>query len=115
MRIPDLEAGSRPAGRRAPGNDPAARLFPTQVAIRESKVHTQPNPTPLATLIRSEATVSGHRNLYCFHYDACLDVAVKLDWDSWSCEKCPLFRVQEEPRAFAGNFANDWRGPGAAH
>jgi hypothetical protein len=70
-----------------------------------------PNPTPLATLIRSEATVSGHRNLYCFHYDACLDVAVKLDWDSWSCEKCPLFRVQEEPRHFAGAFANDRRGP----
>jgi hypothetical protein len=74
------------------------------------QVHTQPNPTPLATLIRSEATVSGHRNLYCFHYDACLDVAVKLDWDSWSCEKCPLFRVQEQPRSFAGNFANDRRG-----
>jgi len=79
-------------------------------------VHTQPNPTPLATLIRSEATVAGHRNLYCFHYDACLDVAVKLDWDSWSCEKCPLFRVQEEPRTFAGSFANDRRSGGnAAH
>jgi hypothetical protein len=78
-------------------------------------VHTQPNPTPLATLIRSEATVSGHRNLYCFHYDACLDVAVKLDWDSWSCEKCPLFRVQEAPRDFAGSFANDRRGGGQQH
>ena len=43
-------------------------------------MHTQPNPTPLATLIRSEGTVSGHRNLYCFHYDACLDVAVRLDY-----------------------------------
>ena len=40
---------------------------------------------------------------------------MKLDWDSWSCEKCPLFRIQEEPRAFAGNFANDRRGPGAQH
>ena len=42
-------------------------------------MHTLPNPTPLATLIRSETTVSGHRNLYCLHYDACLNVAVKLD------------------------------------
>ena len=72
----------------------------------------QPNPTPLTQLIRSENVVPGFRNLYCFHYDGCLDVAVKLDWDSWSCEKCPLFRVQEEQRAFAGNFANDRRGGG---
>jgi hypothetical protein len=85
-------------------------LFLPRAAIRENAVYTQPNPTPLATLIRSESTVSGHRNLYCFHYDACLDVAVKLDWDSWSCEKCPLFHVQEAPREFAGNFANDRRG-----
>jgi hypothetical protein len=73
-------------------------------------VHTQPNPTPLATLIRSEGTVAGHRNLYCFHYDACLDVAVKLDWDSWSCEKCPLFAVHDAPRDKAGQFAHDRRG-----
>jgi hypothetical protein len=73
-------------------------------------VYAQPNPTPLAQLIRSESTVSGHRNLYCFHYDACLDVAVKLDWDSWSCEKCPLFAEHEAPRDFAGVYANERRG-----
>jgi hypothetical protein len=50
------------------------------------------------------------RNLYCLHYDACLDVAVKLDWDSWSCEKCPLFAVHEAPREHAGHFAHDRRG-----
>jgi hypothetical protein len=69
-----------------------------------------PNPSPLAQLIRSEATVGGHRNLYCLHYDSCLDVAVKLDWDSWSCEKCSLFEVHDAPRDFAGFFANDRRG-----
>jgi hypothetical protein len=73
-------------------------------------VYAQPNPTPLAQLIRSESTVAGHRNLYCFHYDACLDVAVKDDWDSWSCEKCPLFAEHEEPREFAGFYANERRG-----
>lgn len=88
--------------------------FSPEEPLRESTVHSQPNPTPLAALIRSEATVLGHRNLYCLHYDGCLDVAVKLDWDSWSCEKCPLFRVQEEPRTFAGIFANDRRGAGQA-
>ena len=60
------------------------------------------NPTPLTQLIRSETTVAGHRNLYCLHYDACLDVAVKLDWDSWSCEKCPLFKLHDEPLSSPG-------------
>ena len=78
-------------------------------------MEANPNPTPLTQLIRSETTVAGHRNLYCLHYDACLDVAVKLDWDSWSCEKCPLFKLHEEPRSFAGMFANDRRGGGQPH
>ncbi len=73
-------------------------------------MNTEPNPTPLAQLIRSEATVAGHRNLYCDHYDACLDVAVKLDWDSWSCEKCGLFPLHDAPRDFAGSFATERRG-----
>jgi hypothetical protein len=68
-----------------------------------------PHPTPLLQLIRSEAVVSGHRNLYCLHYDACLDVAVKADWDSWTCEKCPLFAVHDAPRDFANTFANERR------
>jgi hypothetical protein len=69
-----------------------------------------PNPQPLMQLIRSEAIVSGHRNLYCLHYDACLDVAVKLDWDSFTCEKCPLFSVHDAPREFADPFANERHG-----
>jgi hypothetical protein len=69
-----------------------------------------PNPTPLLQLIRSEAIVSGHRNLYCVHYDGCLDVAVKNDWDSFTCEKCQLFGVHHEPREFADPFANERHG-----
>ncbi len=69
-----------------------------------------PNPTPLLQLIRSEAIVPGHRNLYCVHYDGCLDVAVKLDWDSFTCEKCPLFSVHDAPREFADSFANERHG-----
>ncbi len=73
-----------------------------------------PNPSPLSQLIRSETVVSGHRSLYCFHYDGCLDVAVKHDWDSWSCERCSLFQVEAGPagpRDHATSFANDRRGP----
>jgi hypothetical protein len=77
---------------------------------RAEDMHMLPNPTPLMQLIRSESVVSGHRNLYCMHYDACLDVAVKLDWDSFTCEKCPLFAEHEAPRDFAGSFANERRG-----
>jgi len=73
-------------------------------------MHAQPNPTPLTQLIRSESIVSGHRNLYCFHYDGCLDVAVKADWDSWTCAKCPLFAEHEAPRDFARAFANERHG-----
>jgi len=30
------------------------------------------------------------RELYCAHYDDCLDVAVKLDWEGFSCSDCPI-------------------------
>jgi hypothetical protein len=68
-----------------------------------------PHPTPLLQLIRSEVTVSAHRNLYCVHYDSCLDVAVKRDWDSWTCGACPLFSVHDAPRDFANTYANERR------
>jgi hypothetical protein len=68
-----------------------------------------PHPTPLLQLIRSEGTVSSHRNLYCVHYDSCLDVAVKRDWDSWTCGNCPLFTVHDAPRDFANPYANERR------
>jgi hypothetical protein len=74
-------------------------------------VTLHPNPSPLSQLIRSETVVSGHRSLYCFHYDGCLDVAVKQDWDSWSCERCSLFQAEAGPRDHATSFANDRRGP----
>ena len=30
----------------------------------------------------------GGRNLFCRHYDRCLDYAIKKAWDSWNCTKC---------------------------
>ena len=84
---------------------------PVPICFPGASVTHHPNPSPLSQLIRSETVVSGHRSLYCFHYDGCLDVAVKKDWDSWSCERCALFQAESGPRDHATSFANDRRGP----
>jgi hypothetical protein len=31
----------------------------------------------------------GNRNIYCPHYDKCLDHAVDRRWKCWSCSGCP--------------------------
>ena len=64
-----------------------------------------PNPSPLSQLIRSETVVSGHRNLYCFHYDGCLDVAVKADWDSWTKENTGAAKVLASTGGVPGGFS----------
>jgi len=28
------------------------------------------------------------RNIYCSHYDNCLDYVVERNWRYWSCERC---------------------------
>jgi hypothetical protein len=33
-----------------------------------------------------------------------------MDWDSFTCEKCPLFDVHDAPRDFADPFANERHG-----
>jgi hypothetical protein len=50
----------------------------------------RPNPTGLAALIELE-TVDRHRSFLCEEYDRCLDEALRNDWPSWSCERCPIF------------------------
>jgi hypothetical protein len=30
----------------------------------------------------------GGRNLFCRHYDHCLDYAIEMAWNSWNCTKC---------------------------
>ncbi len=57
----------------------------------------KPFPTELAAPINPEAAggkggVEGHRNLFCAHYDDCLDEAVKRGWNSFTCLRCPLFQ-----------------------
>ncbi len=51
----------------------------------------------------------GGRNLFCAHYNDCLDHAVKKSWDSWNCSRCALrdkFSSQETPvLGFTGDVA----------
>lgn len=48
-----------------------------------------PRPSPLDEVLPIEA-VDAHRDIWCRHYDGCLDVAVRRGWISWSCASCPL-------------------------
>ncbi len=58
----------------------------------------KPFPTELQSTINPEpsgktATVESLRNLFCNHYDDCLDEAVKKGWNSFTCVRCPLYTV----------------------
>ena len=48
-----------------------------------------PRPSPRSAVLPIEA-VDAHRDIWCRHYDECLDVAVRRDWRSWSCAFCLL-------------------------
>lgn len=48
-----------------------------------------PRPSPRSAVLPIEA-VDAHRDIWCRHYDGCLDVAVRRGWSSWSCAACPL-------------------------
>jgi hypothetical protein len=66
-------------------------------------------PTELTAPINPDRGVEGHRNLFCGHYDNCLDEAVKKGWNSWSCTRCPLFAMQPEIDAGLESYATQRR------
>jgi len=56
----------------------------------------KPFPTELQNTINPEpsgkhTSVEFQRNLFCNHYDDCLDEAVKKGWNSFTCVRCPQF------------------------
>jgi hypothetical protein len=53
-------------------------------------------PAELTAPINPDRGVEGHRNLFCPHYDGCLDEAVKKGWNSWTCTRCTLFAMQPQ-------------------
>jgi hypothetical protein len=70
-------------------------MHPRSFSGEGQELHvSKPNPTELFAHMRFLSSVTKHRNLYCAHYDRCLDQAVKQGWEGWSCLNCPLFRVE---------------------
>lgn len=76
----------------------------------------KPFPTELASPINPEAQtgrkagVENHRNLFCAHYDDCLDEAVKRGWNSFTCVRCPLFALEGEYEGGIESYATQRRG-----
>ena len=53
------------------------------------------------------------RNVFCACYETCLDVAVKKNWRSWTCARCPLLSTEQSQKPTADKFAHrrireDW-------
>ncbi len=57
------------------------------------------HPTELLKLIDPDRIVENYRNLFCHHYDVCLDEAVNRRWASWTCALCPLFGLESKVKA----------------
>jgi hypothetical protein len=63
-------------------------------------------PTRLEERLR-EPAVEVHRNLYCPHYDSCLELAVQAGWESWTCARCPQRSLGSQgPQTSAYAFAS---------
>jgi hypothetical protein len=63
----------------------------------------KPFPTELQSTINPEpagkhTSVEFQRNLFCSHYDDCLDEAVKKGWNSFTCVRCACNVVAEDPK-----------------
>ncbi len=37
---------------------------------------------------------SGMRNIYCPHYEGCLDYSAKRNWQFWDCSQCSHKAIQ---------------------
>lgn len=63
----------------------------------------RPNPLELPAPINPEGgrkqSVEMHRNLFCLHYDECLDEAVKRGWNSFTCIRCAFYHTNREEKA----------------
>ncbi len=70
---------------------------------------SKPTPSELTAPINPDRGVEGHRNLFCGHYDLCLDEAVKKGWNSWTCARCQLFALQPNVAAGLESYATQRR------
>lgn len=103
-----LEGGRESKPRRnALVNGPFTGRSPN--STKETAVLTKPSPTELTAPINPDRGVEGHRNLFCAHYDNCLDEAVKRSWNSWTCVRCQLFAMQPHVDASLESYATQRR------
>jgi hypothetical protein len=72
-------------------------------------VLVKPCPTELTAPINPDRGIEGHRNLFCGHYDSCLDEAVSRGWNSWSCARCELHTMQPKMEGGVENYATQRR------
>jgi hypothetical protein len=72
-------------------------------------VFAKPCPTELIAPLHADRGMEGHRNLFCHHYDACLDEAVKKGWNSFTCVRCPLHALQREVEGGIESYATQRR------
>jgi hypothetical protein len=68
-----------------------------------------PFPTELVSLINPDRGLDGQRNLFCTHYDGCLDVAIRQGWNSWCCTRCDLSAVGPGEGGSIDTFATQRR------
>ncbi|AFE03644.1 MULTISPECIES: hypothetical protein [Corallococcus] len=65
----------------------------------------QPRPTKFHLPLRADTfSIEEHRNVHCRFYGGCIDVAVRQDWESFTCAKCPLFQQDKAPGASSFAF-----------
>jgi len=62
------------------------------------------NPTELRAL-RGDRPGEPLRVLFCPLYASCLDHAVLLDWNDWTCAKCAL--REQTPAPSAARYSRD--------
>ena len=94
-RSSPVRANTPPNGFRLDGE------LPVEVALTRLR--------PVATPPRLAGDALQDRQLFCPHYDACLDVAARHGWDDFSCRQCPMSK--EAPSPSATLFAEDRPGP----
>lgn len=75
---------------------------------------SRPHPVELPAPINPEGgrrqSVEMHRNLFCEHYDNCLDEAVKHGWNSFTCVRCSFYQEPGEVEGGLERIATQRRG-----
>lgn len=78
--------------------------------LPEAKPHPVELPAPINPEGGKKVSVETHRHLFCVHYDACLDEAVKRGWNSFTCVRCTLFNGQKDEFEGVERFATQRKG-----